>query len=307
MSGIHDGGVHDADLDTRVQAALRVRAERVTLGPDGVDGAWEQTVARKRRAGGPVPGALAPGRHPDRRARRWAAPLAAAASVAIIGAGIGVAASLHPGQPAAVALQPDSATVVSGAAGLTGPAPNMLEFAPPVTQVVLIKQVFGTSTSWTYVWFGHVSWGPAALKSPEACTDTYSSERGGPPRQTVQGCNSGAPGTRLLSTFPSFVGQSSYFEQFGLAVRSVTSVTMQSVTDTHEKIPASLIDGRGFPYKVFVVAFPATTNLTNWDVVARAADGKQDSVRFPIASDFTPTQPLSTTPAQPVRPVPRSS
>jgi hypothetical protein len=111
----------------------------------------------------------------------------------------------------------------------------------------------------------------------------------------------------LLSTFPSFARQSSYLEQFGLAVRSVTSVTMQSVTDTREKIPVSLIDGRGFSYKVFVVAFPAATNLTNWELVARAADGKRDSVRFPLASDVTPTQPLSTTPAQPVRPVPRSS
>jgi hypothetical protein len=283
MSGIHDGGVHDADLDTRVQAALRARAGRVTLGPDGVDGAWEQTVARKRRAGGLAPG----GRHPAGKAGRWAAPLAAAASVAIIGAGIGIAASLHPGGQGTVAVQPYSAIVVSGAPGLTGPDPTLLEWAPPITQVVLVKQVFGSSTSWTYLWFGYDSWGPAAEhKIPEACTDTYSSEPSGTPRQTAQGCNPEEPGTGLLSTFPVFVGQSSSFEQFGLAVRSVTSVTMQSDTDKTEEIPATLIDGRGFPYKVFVVAFPAKTKVANWKFVAHDADGKQGSVPFPVASFF---------------------
>jgi hypothetical protein len=276
MSGVRDRDVDTEDLGIRVQAALRVRAARVTLDPDGVDGAWAQTVARKRRPGGISAS----------KAKRWAAPLAAAAVVAIIGAGLGVAASLHRGGTGTVAIQPYSATVVSGAPGLTGLAPNMLEYAPPVTQVVLVKQVFGTSTSWTYVWFGHVTWGPAAFKSPEACTDTYSSEPSGTPRQTVQGCNPETPGTSLLSTFPAFVGQSSYLEQFGLAVRPVTSVTMQSDAGATEKVPVSLIDGRGFPYKIFVVAFPAKTKLANWKLVAREADGKQDSVPFFSATAF---------------------
>jgi hypothetical protein len=281
--GVHDGGVHDTDLDTRVPTALRARAERVTLGPDGVDGAWELTVARKRRAGGLVPG----GGHPGGRARRWAAPLAAAASVAIIGAGIGVAASLHPGGAGTAAVQPHSVTVVSGAAGLTGPDPALLAYVPPTTQVILVKQVFGTSTSWTYLWFGHVIFGPSqATESPSACADTYSSEPSGTPRQTAEGCNLAKPGTSLLSPFPNFVGQPSAFDQFGLTARRVTSVTMQSDTDKTEKIPATLIDGRGFPYKIFVVAFPAKTKVANWKFVARDADGKQGSVPFPVASSF---------------------
>ena len=61
------------------------------------------------------------------------------------------------------------------------------------------------------------------------------------------------------------VGETSAFDQFGLALRQVTSVTLQSDTDKNEKIPASLIDGRGFPYKVFVVVVPAKTNVVNWN------------------------------------------
>jgi hypothetical protein len=86
------------------------------------------------------------------------------------------------------------------------------------------------------------------------------------------------------------VRQSSYLEQFGLAPRPVTSVTMQSDTGATEKIRATLIDGHRFPYKIFVVAFPAKTELVNWKLVAREADGKQDSVPFPTAS-FFPAQP----------------
>jgi len=89
MSGIHDGG-----LNTRVRAALRSRADQVSLGPGAVGAAWEQTVTRNGRAGG-----RAPGGYPGRKARRWAAPLAAAASVAVIGAGIGVVSSFHSADP----------------------------------------------------------------------------------------------------------------------------------------------------------------------------------------------------------------
>ena len=68
--------IHDGDLDTRVRAALRSRAEQVSLGPSAEDAAWEQTVTRSWRAG-------ADGRRvPGGKAKRWAAPLAAAASVA---------------------------------------------------------------------------------------------------------------------------------------------------------------------------------------------------------------------------------
>jgi hypothetical protein len=279
--GVHDGGVHDADLETRVQAALRVRAERVTLGPDGVDGAWARTVARKRRAG-----RLAPGGHPAhaRKARRWAAPLAAAATVAVIGAGIGVAASRHPGGTGAFAAKQYSATVVSGAPGLTGPDPATLKSSPPITQVVLVKQVFGASTSWTYLWFADVGWLSAGRKSLVACTETYVSVPSGTPRQTATGCNPPALGASLLSPFGFLVGQSSAFDQLGVALRTVTSVTMQSDPDKNEKIPATVIDGRGFPYKIFIVAFPATTKVENWKLVAREADGKQDSVPIPVAS-----------------------
>jgi hypothetical protein len=282
MSGIHDGGVHDADLGTRMKAALRARAERVTLGPDGVDGAWEQTVARKRRAGGLVPG----GGHPAGRARRWAAPLAAAASVAIIGAGIGVAASLRPGGGGTAEVQPYSASVVSGAPGLTGPDPAMLRSSLPITQVVLVKQVLGTSTSWTYLWFADVGRFSRTRKTLVACTDSYLSGPSGAPRQIEQGCNPELPGTSMLSPFGFFLGLPSAFDQFGVALRSVTSVTMQSDTDETDRIPAALIDGRGFPYKIFIVAFPPKTKVENWKFVARDADGKQGSVPFPVASFF---------------------
>ncbi len=38
---------------------------------------------------------------------------------------------------------------------------------------------------------------------------------------------------------------------------------MQSDTDKTEKIPATLIDGRGFPYTIFIVAFPPETKVEN--------------------------------------------
>ena len=59
---------------------------------------------------------------------------------------------------------------------------------------------------------------------------------------------------------------------------------MQSDTNENEKIPATLIDGRGFPYKIFIVGFPAKTNVVKWKLVARDANGQQDSVPFPVAS-----------------------
>lgn len=216
----------------------------------------------------------------------WAAPLAAAASVAVIGAGIGIAASLHPAGPGTGAAQPYRATVVSGAAGLTGPDPGMLRSSRPISQVVLLRQVFGTSTSWTYVWFADVSWLSKKGKSLVACTDTYISQPSGIPRQVAQGCNPEALGTSMLSPFGDMVGESSAFDEFGLALRQVTSVTMQSNADENERIPASLIDGRGFPYKIFVVGFPAKTDVANWKLVASDADGKRDGVPFPVASAF---------------------
>jgi len=279
IGGSRMSGIHDGDLDARVRAALRSRAEQVSLGPGAEDAAWTQAVARNRRPGGRVPGG-----NPGRKAKRWTAPLAAAASVAVIGAGIGIAASLHPAGPAAGAAQPYSATVVSGAAGLTGPDPAMLRSSRPISQVVLVKQVFGTSTSWTYVWFADVSWLSNKGKSLVACTNTYISQPGGIPRQVFRGCDPEALGTGMLSPFGDMVGESSAFDQFGLALRQVTSVTMQSDTDENEKIPASLIDGRGFPYKVFVVGFPAETNVVKWKLVASEDDGRQAGVPFPVAS-----------------------
>jgi hypothetical protein len=287
-------GTHDGELDTRVRAALRSRAEQVTLAAGAEDAAWEQTVTRNGRAGGHLPGG-----NSGRKAKRWAAPLAAAASVAVIGAGIGIAASLRSSGPVAVAAQPYSATVVSGGAGLTGPSPAVLRSSPPITQVVLVKQVFGSSTSWTYVWFADVSWLSKEGKSLVACNDTYASQASGTPRQVNQGCNPAAFGTSMLSPFGYLVaesaafdklgylvGEPAAFDEFGLALRQVTSVTMQSDTNENEKIPATLIDGRGFPYKIFVVAFPAKTKVVNWKLVARDADGKQDSIPFPVASAF---------------------
>ena len=117
-----------------------------------------------------------------------------------------------------------------------------------------------------------------------ACTDTYISGPSGTPRQVAQGCNPVALGTSMLSPFGDMVGESSAFDEFGLALRQVTSVTMQSDTDENEKIPASLIDGRGFPYKIFIVGFPAKTNVVKWKLVARDADGTRDSVPFPVGT-----------------------
>jgi len=64
------------DLDIRVRAALRSRAEQVGLGPGAEHAAWEQTVTRNGRAGADGSSAYS-----GRKAKRWAAPLAAAASV----------------------------------------------------------------------------------------------------------------------------------------------------------------------------------------------------------------------------------
>jgi hypothetical protein len=50
----------------------------------------------------------------------------------------------------------------------------------------------------------------------------------------------------MLSPFGDMVGESSAFDEFGLALRQVTSVTMQSDMVENEKIPASLIDAADF-------------------------------------------------------------
>jgi len=160
----------------------------------------------------------------------------------------------------------------------------MLKTAPPISQVVLIKQDFNRSTSWTYLWFAHVNWLSKQGSSLVTCTDTYVSQASGTPRQVAQGCDPQTVGGNLLSPFGDMVGESSAFDQFGLARQAVTSVTMQSDANEKERIPASLIDGRGFPYKIFVVAFPAQTNITSWKLVAREGNGTQDRVPFPVAT-----------------------
>lgn len=272
-------GIHDEDLDSRVRAALHARAGQVALGPDGESGAWEQTVSRKWRARG-----LTSGGNRGGRTRRWAAPLAAAASVAAIGAGIGIAASFHSAGPGTVASPSYSATAIPTVPGLPGPN---LKRAQPITQVVLVKQEFGTSTSWTYVWFANVGWFSDKGKTLVACADTYESRQGGTPQLGAQGCTPIALGGSMLAPFGYQLGEPApAFDQLGVALRRVTSVAIQSDTDKNQKVQGSLIDGRGFPYKVFMVTFPAKTNLTQWKLVAHDADGKQDSVPFPVATAF---------------------
>ena len=90
----------------------------------------------------------------------------------------------------------------------------------------------------------------------------------------------------MLSPFGDMVGEWSAFDEFGLASRPVTSVTCSPTRTTTRYLAALLIDGRGFPDQIFVVGFPAKTNVVNWKLVASEADGKQDDVPFPVASAF---------------------
>ena len=261
-----------------MQAALRSRADQVTLGPGAEDAAWEQTVTRNGRAGG-----RAPGGRPGRKPKRWAAPLAAAATIAVIGAGIGIAATTAPGRTGSGSAQPYSATVVSGAPGLTGPDAAMLRSSRPNHTGCVGEAGIRRLDFLDLRVVRQRKLAVEQREIPGRVHQRVHLQRSGVPRQVFRGCDPEALGTGMLSPFGDMVGESAGFDQFGLALRQVTSVTMQSESDESEKIPASLIDGRGFPYKVFVVAFPAGTNVENWKLVAREADGKQDVVPFPVA------------------------
>ena len=231
-------------VEDRLRDALRDRAAHCPIDPD----AWQQTVARTRRA--------------DRSAGWLRFGIPAAAAAAVVAIVVGVAAltglgGLRGGSTATKGATPTASP--SGMPAPPGPDSHAMQQAPPVTAVVPVKLIVGSQTTWTFVWFGY-------LKNDRAegivmCTVTDGAgyhEGGGCEPANVPAHQAGyRNGPCGLITM-------------GTALKQVTAVSARQADGL--TVPAVLVSGRGFPYKFWAVSrYYAANN----QIIFRGADGAE--------------------------------
>jgi hypothetical protein len=237
-------------VEDRLRAALRERAGLSPVSP----GAWEQTLARARRA-----------RRPIRRARRpippagwpkFMVPAAAAAAVVAIVAGAGVLAGrigAHGGPGGSATPHPSA----SWAPAPPGPGDYLIRQVPPVSAIVLVKLGAGRQTTWTFLWFGYdkSDRGEGIQLCAETEGDGYAGTGGCDGAQLTEhqiARSSGGPGDIRL----------------GVAERQVASVAAQ--LPGGRTVHGVMVSGRGFPYPVWAVRYPAADDAA---IVFRSAAG----------------------------------
>lgn len=246
-------------LEDRLREALRERAGQSPVSPD----AWSRTLARTRR---PVWGPAW---------TRFMIPVAAAAAIVVIIAGAALltgnraqhGGSGHPGPTTA----PASATPPAP----PGPDNYLMRGTPPLTAVVPVKLTVGGKTTWTFVWFGYMK--SARDQGIALCTVTD-----GPGYYGGGSCGSASvpAGKVALSTGgPNAI-------RLGTAVKQVTSAA--ALLPGGRRVPAALVSGRGFPYKVWAVTYPQPGNA---QIVFAGASGRRLG-QLSIRGDFpVPHQP----------------
>jgi hypothetical protein len=196
-------------------------------------------------------------------------------------------------------------------ASMPAPASGWLKQAPPVTGIVRVDVSYRGDRSVTYLWFTRHSGSPEMLEhrtaemlSPTANLDTATWHGAGTPEtsiprgQQVQLTN--AEGNRLVTY------------DFGLATGQVASVTVTTGGSQAGGLsfqPAGLFGGttpvaglviskHGFPYRLWMAAFPATPLYGN--LVVRNAAGKalglEGTNPFPLGTMCVPLAYLNYAP-----------
>lgn len=240
--------------EERLRAALRARAADFPVSPD----AWEQTLARRAdtmtRLGGHRGGRL-----------RWIAPMAAAAAVIAMAAGLLIErGSLAPGQPPAapggtptasvspslslVSLSPTHPPAPKGtrvpiacdqtsppppvysvtevtAGGMPAPARRWLQKAPAASAIVRVDVSYRGDRAVSFIWFSRHGSGPLTLQNQIAYLLPASANLDTVPWSGAGSYPLAAPAGRASQVFRQ-MGNRLVTYDLGLAGSQVASVTM---------------------------------------------------------------------------------
>ena len=231
-------------VEDRLRDALRERAAHCPIDPD----AWQQTVARTRRA--------------DRAAGWLRFGIPAAAAAAVVAIVVGVAAltglgGLRSGPRGTIGATPTASP--SGRPAPPGPGSYEMQQAPPVTAVVPVKLIVDGQTTWTFVWFGYLKNDRAEGIVMCTVTDGAGYHGGG-------GCGPANVPAHQVGYRNGPCGSIT----MGTALKQVTAVSAQQADG--RTVPAVLVSGRGFPYKFWAVSrYYAANN----QIIFRGADGAE--------------------------------
>jgi hypothetical protein len=242
-------------LEDRLREALTERASLAPIDPD----AWEKTVARSRRrfrASRFQPGIIIP-------------LAAAAAVVAIVVAAIsltggpGTLSTPRPGADATPRGIPSSVPVTSvptpnpmdtGVLGTAPPGPQspphdvnaeyLYHMAPPATAIVGARLTSGSESAEVWVWLGYSGTGSHGASQLTLCwLDEDGRYYGGGT------CGSTEPSASL----GDIEGEGTL--RIGLAPKDTSSVI--ATLPTGATVSATVVSGRGFPGKVWLVNYPS--------------------------------------------------
>jgi hypothetical protein len=258
------------DLEDRLRAALRTRAEDFTTSPD----AWEQTAARASRRSGRPGLRMEAGRGARRGLTRFTPLAAAAAVLAVILAAAGLAATgdlraVLPGS-ARASLPQEPPTPFSRQAPRRGRF--LMEQRCDAKARVSAVVSFGETTAW----FGRIKGSTAWY----LCDRTRNG--GGAALATL---SRGVLASYFGGPWPPFTG---------IAVTSVTSVT--AVLPDGRRIPGAVRFGHGFPFAVWWANYPPGESAT---LVFRDAAGHVATrISVPAPKPVNPlAHPVLLTPA----------
>jgi hypothetical protein len=202
-------------------------------------------------------------------------PLAAAAAVVAIVIGATVLTGGPRGGSGATGTSPSASPSVSGAPAPPGPGNSLIKGTTVLSAIIPVKLTAGQQTTWTFVWFSRPDSG--SYRGIQLCSVTDGAGYDGsgacmpPVLQAEQGYAGGTVPPRMI-----------------VSDQQVTSVT--ALLPHGRSVSGVLAFGRGFPDKVWLVAFPQEDNAT---VVLRNAGGHVVK-RLSIRGQFpTPAQPRS--------------
>jgi hypothetical protein len=249
-------------LEDRLREALSERAQQSALSDD----AWARTVARARRRR-PRPSAWS----------RVMIPAAAAAAVIAIVVGASLLAGERSPHGGSGATRPAIASPSATPPPPPGRNDYLMRQAPPVSAVVPVKLTMGGKVTWTFVWFGYMK--NARNEGIALCSVTDGGNYYG-----SGGCEAATVGAGKVAISDGGTGSI----RLGTVIRQATSVT--AVLGGGRRVPGVLAFGRGFPYKVWAVAYPQENNAR----VVFADAGGHELGQVSFRADYpTPSQPRS--------------
>jgi hypothetical protein len=179
-------------------------------------------------------------------------------------------------------------------------ARDWLTQAPPITGIVRVDVSYGADQATTYFWFSRPRGGPEVLEhrthlllpAGTVPDPVYWHGRGSELSDML-------PGQRRYLPFAE--GDRLVTYDFGLAAPQVTSVTVAGSTKlgttpppglegSDTPVPGLVISGHGFPYRVWMAAFPATPlyqELTFRDAAGKIV-GTEQASNFPQGTMCVP-------------------